>query len=343
MLSNVDNLDQKNTTLGAFGGGIDTTTFGGQTFTPSLSGNLVKADINLFCSGCTGTVPNLTLSVRATSGGLPTGADLATTSITGFNNGTAVFYTAVFGAPLAVTAGTQYALVIRPTTAPSAGTYALTRSGTAGLGADVYADGDRVASSDGGATWFIPATGGVSTDTGFRTYINNGYSASGELVSAPKDSNALGGSTAIWQTLSWSGSTPANTSIRFQVAGSNNVNGPYSFVGPDGTAGTFFTTSPVQLSPQFYNLRYLEYRALLSTTNSAATPTLNDVTMCFSDVDCSSSTPTITPTPASVCTSSTENTASGPAGMTSYSWGITNGTITSATSAQSITYIAGAS
>jgi Bacterial Ig-like domain (group 3) len=65
--------------------------------------------------------------------------------------------------------------------------------------------------------------------------------------------------------------------------------------------------------------------------------------MCFNDVDCSSSTPTITPTPATVCTSSTGNTASGPAGMTSYSWGITNGTITSATNAQSIIYTAGAS
>ena len=32
--------------------------------------------------------------------------------------------------------------------------------------------------------------------------------------------------------------------VKFQLAGSNNVNGPFTFVGPDGTAATFFTTSP---------------------------------------------------------------------------------------------------
>ena len=54
-------------------------------------------------------------------------------------------------------------------------------------------------------------------------------------------------------------------------------------------------------------------------------------------------TPTITPTPAQVCGGSTGNTAAGPAGFTTYAWSITNGTITSATDIQTITYTAGAS
>ncbi|MBK8596089.1 MAG: putative Ig domain-containing protein [Holophagales bacterium] len=53
--------------------------------------------------------------------------------------------------------------------------------------------------------------------------------------------------------------------------------------------------------------------------------------------------PTITPTPASVCALSTGNTASGPAGATTYAWVIANGTITSATNLQTVTYTAGAS
>src|SRR6185503_13732873 len=73
-----------------------------------------------------------------------------------------------------------------------------------------------------------------------------------------------------------------------------------------------------------------------------ATPVLNDVTMCFNNVDCTGPI-TITPTPTAVCDNSTGNTASGPAGATSYSWSITNGTITSATNIQTITYTAGAS
>src|SRR5205814_944758 len=52
---------------------------------------------------------------------------------------------------------------------------------------------------------------------------------------------------------------------------------------------------------------------------------------------------TITPTPAQVCASSTGNSASGPASMTSYAWSIANGTITSATNTQSVTYTAGTS
>src|SRR5262249_52082108 len=71
-------VDQQNTTLSNSGVVINNTTWGGQTFTPGGSGQLVKADISLFCFSCAGSQPNLTLSVRATSGGLPTGPDLAT-------------------------------------------------------------------------------------------------------------------------------------------------------------------------------------------------------------------------------------------------------------------------
>src|SRR5205085_1183699 len=52
-------------------------------------------------------------------------------------------------------------------------------------------------------------------------------------------------------------------------------------------------------------------------------------------------TPTITPSPTSVCAGSTGNQASGPAGAPTYAWSITNGTITSATNIQTIAYTAG--
>src|SRR5204863_274206 len=160
-LSNAPAIDQQNTAGTNTGTGFDTPNWTGQTFIPAVTGLLARVDIPLFCSGCTGTTPNLTLSVRATSAGLPTGADLASA------------------------------------------------------------------------------------------------------------------------TIPWSGTTPANTSLKFQLAGSNNVNGPFNFVGPDGTAGTFFSTSPVQLSPQFYNFRFLEYKAFLATTDGNVTPTLSDATACF--------------------------------------------------------------
>src|SRR6185503_20407373 len=53
--------------------------------------------------------------------------------------------------------------------------------------------------------------------------------------------------------------------------------------------------------------------------------------------------PTITLAPSTVCPSSAGNQAGGPAGATTYSWTITNGTITSATNIQNILYTAGPS
>jgi len=177
--------------------------------------------------------------------------------------------------------GTQYALVIRPTANPSPGTYALTRSGTGTAGADVYAGGTRVSGATSGTVWSIPLTGGVTTDAGFKTYMQAGYAASGNLASSSKDGNPALGSTTSWSTLSWTGTTPAGTVLRFQVAGSDSAFGPFSFVGPDGTAGTFFTTSGASIA-QFSPKRYLKYKAYLSTSDNTVTPTLSDVTVCYS-------------------------------------------------------------
>jgi hypothetical protein len=79
--------------------------------------------------------------------------------------------------------------------------------------------------------------------------------------------------------MSWNATTPAGTAVKFQVAGHNNATGFFNFVGPDGTAATFFTTSPANIT-QFNGFRYLKYKAYLTTSNALVTPTLNDVTVC---------------------------------------------------------------
>jgi len=95
-LLNGPNIDQQNTTLSNSGVGITITTWGGQTFTSAVTGQPTRVDVNLFCSGCTGITPNLTLSLRATTGGLPTGPDLASATISGFNSGAGGYFTANF-------------------------------------------------------------------------------------------------------------------------------------------------------------------------------------------------------------------------------------------------------
>jgi hypothetical protein len=330
-------VDQQNTAGTTTGTGFGTPAWTGQTFIPAVTGQLLKAEIQLFCSGCGGAPPNLTLSVRNTAAGLPTGADLASVTIPGsaFGTGATVAFTGTFGSPATLTSGTQYALILRPVSAPAGSGYFWIRSSPS-----TYANGSRVLSADSGGTWSTDTT----RDYNFKAYMQGPYAPpSGNLVSSTKDSNPATGLTPIWSALNWTATTPANTTLKFQVAASNNPNGPFTFAGPDGTAATFFTTSPAQLQPQFYNFRYLEYKTYLATTDSTQTPAVNDVSLCFTDVDCSSTVATIVPTPAAVCASSTGNSASGPAGMTAYAWSIANGTITTATNIQTITYTAGAS
>jgi uncharacterized repeat protein (TIGR01451 family) len=291
-LLNVPTVDQSNTAGTTTGTGFATTSWGGQSFIPAVTGTLAKVDVQLFCSGCTGTTPNLTLSVRATSGGLPTGADLATANLPGFSSGAGVYYTVAFGTPATLTSGTQYALILRPTANPSVGGYFWIRSSPS-----TYANGQRVISTDNGATWTADST----RDFNFRAYMQTGYTASGDFISSTKDANPAPNFDASWNTLSWTATTPANTAIKFQAAASNSAFGPFNFVGPDGTAGTYFTTSGASLS-QFYSKRYLQYRAYLSTTDNTMTPTLSDVTVCYSDPCTPPPTPTVTPGgPTSFC------------------------------------------
>ncbi|MGE4069583.1 MAG: beta strand repeat-containing protein [Lysobacterales bacterium] len=272
-LLNTAVLDQQNTSVTTSGFGFTSTAWFGQTFTAGASGQLTQVDVNLFCSGCTGTTPNITVSIRAASGDLPTGADLATATIPGFSSGAGGYFTATFASPPTLVSGTAYAIVVRAVSNPSAGTYAYVVST-----GSPYANGRRVTSSNSGSTW-----SGQTTDVGFRTYVKSGFATAGTLISGLKDTNPATGNPSNWASLTWNAATPANTTLRYQAAASNSINGPFNFVGPDSTAGTFFTTSGASLA-QFNGNRYLKYKVYLSTTNTAATPTVNDVTVCYGPV-----------------------------------------------------------
>jgi hypothetical protein len=273
-LSNAAAVDQQNTAGTTTGTGFGTPNWTGQTFIPAVSGTLAKADVQLFCSGCGATPPNLTLSVRNTSGGLPTGADLATTTIPGsaFASGSTVLLTATFGSPAPLTSGTQYALVLRPVSAPAGSGYFWIRSSPS-----TYANGSRVLSADSGVAW----TADTTRDFNFKTYMQTGFAASGNLVSGVKDANPTPPLVTRWNSLSWTATVPANTTLKFQIAGSNSTAGPFNFIGPDGTAATFFTTSPAIINNLVNGNRYLKYKTFFTTTDPNVTPTVSDVTACF--------------------------------------------------------------
>jgi hypothetical protein len=232
-------------------------------------------------------MPNLVVAIRNAAGNLPTGPDLATATVPGFCNGAGGYFTATFATPATITATTQYALVWRtaapvPGGTPPPGYFGTVSTGTGSIALqNPYAGGRRVSSGNGGATW-AGAAGNANNDHGFRIYVNQGYSPSGNLVSSAKDANPATGALVNWGTLSWTADTPAGTGVTFQAAASSNPAGPFTYVGPDGTAATSFANG-ASLS-QFNGQRYLRYRAALATSTPSATPAVHDVSVCFDDV-----------------------------------------------------------
>jgi uncharacterized repeat protein (TIGR01451 family) len=284
-------VDQQNTMTTLNGDAFTNTVWTGQTFTAHASGALTKVDVNLFCSFCTiGVPPAIIVSIRAASGGLPTGGDLASSSlnITNYATGGQAFFSATFAAPTNITSGNQYAIVIHASAAYGTSGKNLGFSDSAAnasQGGDVYGGGSLIHSTNGGTSWNVIqySVAPTTSDGGFRTYVggNSGYNSIGDLISSMKDSNPPAGTSPTWSTLSWTSVVPTSTAVKFQAAASNSLGGPFNFVGPDGTSGTYFTTTNASLS-QFNGSRYLKYRSFLSTSNSSSTPVLNDATVCYS-------------------------------------------------------------
>ncbi len=276
VLLNPANADQTQTVASTSGTGFNTTQWLGQTFVPGVTGNLARIDMALFCASCSGTDQPITVEVRTTTGSpaLPTSTVLATTTIPGFNSGASSTFTATFASPPALTAGTTYAYTLRLVTNRT-GTYAA----VFGNAPTDYANGNRVVSTNSGGTWTVPTSTGTARDLVFTTYMQTGNAPSGDFTSSLKDSNPPVAGTTQWGTLSWNATVPAGTTLQFQAAASNNFGGPFNFVGPDSTAGTFFTNG-ASLS-QFNGFRYLKYKAFFTTSNGTLTPSLADVTICY--------------------------------------------------------------
>lgn len=270
--------DQTQTVASTSGTGISTTNWLGQTFVPGVTGTLARIDMALFCASCSGVDQPITVEIRttdATSGtALPTATVLGTATIPGFNSGASSVFQVNFSPAVALTAGTTYAYTLRLQTART-GTYAA----VFGNAPTDYANGNRVNSSNSGGTWVVGTSGGTARDLVFTTFMQTGNVPSGDFVSRRADANPI--TTTNWDTVSFTANIPAGTTLGLQAAASNSLAGPFNFVGPDGTAGTFFS-SGASLA-QFNGNRYLKTKALFTTTSGTLTPALNDVTVCYTN------------------------------------------------------------
>ena len=82
------------------------------------------------------------------------------------------------------------------------------------------------------------------------------------------------GQAVNWETMSWTGQTPAGTSFAFSYRIGNTPT-------PDGT-WTSFSPVPTSGSALTGNTRYIQYQTVLTTTNNLVTPVLEDVSITYS-------------------------------------------------------------
>ncbi len=105
------------------------------------------------------------------------------------------------------------------------------------------------------------------------------YQASGFLVSSIFDT---GTDQTHYASFTWGATTEEQvTGVKFQIAASNtnDENTVWNFNGPDGTAGTFYEISGTAINSENNNMRYVRYKAYLTTTDPQKTPMLSSVSI----------------------------------------------------------------
>jgi hypothetical protein len=158
-----------------------------QTFTPATSHTVNKVSLSLYRSSGAGTV---TVTIRTTSGGLPTATVLATGTVL-IDNHPAAYRRVDFdlGAGAALTAGTKYAVVMGVSSTADI-YYQLDTAGTYSGGNQCYYDGSWHTGTSGWDVWFRegelnPAspveTYGLILPTPSRKYENKRFTVLGAV------------------------------------------------------------------------------------------------------------------------------------------------------------------
>lgn len=126
-------------------------------------------------------------------------------------------------------------------------------------------------------------SGGVyGVTTTWRTTTS---ASNGSLESATID---FGTASSTPNYLIWQGTQPTGTTVKFQLASASSSSGPWSYIGPDGTTGSYYTPSGPNAAEKIrqanhLNYRYLRYKMYLySDTGQTVTPNVTDVTISYS-------------------------------------------------------------
>ena len=114
--------------------------------------------------------------------------------------------------------------------------------------------------------------------------VQTNWVASGDmaiLTSSVFDTGVASG-TAI-NSIMWQGNKPFGTSVKFQLSSSNSSDGPWSYLGPDGSDTTYYdpgdanVAAPINLK-YHNNFRYFRYKIFIETdVAKTASPRVDDI------------------------------------------------------------------
>ncbi len=118
-------------------------------------------------------------------------------------------------------------------------------------------------------------------------YDHGRFVTSGTFYSAKNDT----GGNSSFKKIYWSTENPTSTTIKFQLrtAATDTDLNSKSFVGPGGSNTLYYTTSGSEIWEKHNGDRWVQYRAVLSTTDTSKTPILQDVTISYNRWPASSS------------------------------------------------------
>lgn len=120
-------------------------------------------------------------------------------------------------------------------------------------------------------------TNGDTDETWILKQNTNKYEKSGTFISDRYNFSV----NASLLNISWNVSTPVNTSIKLQIKTgadeSELVNN--SFVGPDGTKSTYYTTLPATVWIGHHGAKWIQYKIYFTSNNNNGTPKLKDISL----------------------------------------------------------------
>ncbi len=109
------------------------------------------------------------------------------------------------------------------------------------------------------------------------------YALSGTLTSSIFDTGTTSNfSSIVWKPTDQPAQTGAN-SVKFQLATAKEITATttWQYLGPDGTAATYYTISNNNISSVHNGDRYYRYKVYMSTANDNRTPVLSSVAVTY--------------------------------------------------------------